>query len=151
MQPVGTQYSEGEYAIFTFSYSPVSVVLNEGERSSIELAYWKEHLSITKDTVFIGLCTPGACELPHPCPPDSPLQAQDVKSMCGRYAMPVSRSSFAKFIVFIRGAYRQQLHHIHDPAHQNVGEWSDEERFIPWCNVVPRTYAPGSITIAMKA
>ncbi len=143
MQPVGTQYSEGEYAIFPFPYSPVSVVLNEGERSSIELAYWKEHLSIPKDTVFIGVCTPGACELP-------PLQAEDVKSMCGRYALPVSRSSFSKFIVFIRGAYRQQLHHIHDPAHRNVGEWSGEEQFIPRCNIVPRTYAPGSITIAMK-
>ncbi|KAJ8694011.1 hypothetical protein PTI98_008944 [Pleurotus ostreatus] len=46
--------------------------------------------------------------------------------MCGRYALP-----------------RQQVHRVAEhPAHPNVGEWIDEDRFVPRYNIAPRTYAP---------
>ncbi|KAF4564454.1 SOS response-associated peptidase family protein [Pleurotus pulmonarius] len=46
--------------------------------------------------------------------------------MCGRYALP-----------------RQQVQRIAEhPAHPNVGEWIDEDRFVPRYNIAPRTYAP---------
>ncbi|KAF7426539.1 hypothetical protein PC9H_008908 [Pleurotus ostreatus] len=46
--------------------------------------------------------------------------------MCGRYALP-----------------HQQVHRVAEhPAHPNVGEWIDEDRFVPRYNIAPRTYAP---------